>query len=95
MVDFEKLNILNEANLFYNLVNEAMLNIPFPEEINISKDELVGGVFNHFLGGKSGDDQINERLDKLAVRYEIWWDKYGKRITIELNSIQNQLISSL
>lgn len=95
IVDFEKLNISEEAVSVNNLVNNAIDNIPFPEEINVSKDELVGGAFKHFLGGKSGGEQIKERLEKLALRYETWWNEYGKQITNELNSLQNQLISSL
>jgi hypothetical protein len=91
--DAEKLGITGEANKLHGIVNEAIISLPFPEEMVVTNDELVGGMLNHFLGNRSGKDQVKERLSNLIKRYEEWGNKYWNRITSEINELQNNLIS--
>lgn len=95
MYDLEKLDLVNEGNNLKMKISEAISMIPFPEEMVISSDAVIGGVFDHFLGKKSGIDQVKERYTGLYKRYEDWWNHYGSHISKEIVIIQNTLISIL
>lgn len=93
--DAERLGMTGEADKLHSIVNEALMNLPFPEEIVVTNDELIGGVLSHLLGSKPGKDQIKERLSNLSKRYEEWGDKYWNRITLEINTFHTSLYSIL
>ena len=93
--DAEKLGVEEQSTCLTNVVLEAVRTIPFPEEVVVTKDDVVGGLLSHLTGARSAKDQVRERFQKLATRYDTWWRQHGVRISSALNELQGALITAI
>lgn len=93
--DAADIGALERYTALANAVLEAVDTVPFPAEALVSSGDLVGGALSHFLGGKSIDKQINQRVDSLSRRYDAWWQEYGPRISQSLLNLQMSLVAAI
>lgn len=93
--DAKKLGVQDQAALLTGVVLEAVQQIPFPEEALVTQDEVVSGLLSHLIGTRSANDQVRDRFQKLTVRYDSWWKRYGPRVSGALNEFQGALISAM
>jgi hypothetical protein len=93
--DAVRLGVAQQARGLVDSVVEAIRHLPFPEEVVVSTEDVVGGLFSHFAGGGSVENRIADRIDRLATRYEAWWNEYGTRISAALHSFQSALIPEI
>jgi len=93
--DAKKLGVQEQADNLTEVVLEAARDIPFPEEVVVTKGDVVGGLLSHLTGARSAEDQVQDRFEKLTTRYENWWICYGGRISAALNDFQGALIAAL
>ena len=61
----------------------------------MSTRDLVGGALGHFLGGRSIEKQVGERVDSLSRRYDDWWHEHGPRISQRLLDLQAALVGAM
>jgi hypothetical protein len=90
--DAERLGLKEEADHLTDMVLDAVREFPFPEEAVVSKSDLVGGLLSHLSGSRSAEEQVRDRFEKLAARYQDWWGIVGSRIAGALTKFQGALI---
>jgi hypothetical protein len=99
-----------ELNALHVATNEALIDLPFPEELSIGKGSStqravdVGiKAIGSFLGG--GDPvrhvqdevemEIRSRMAGLRRRYSEWWDKHAAPLQSTANRMQDRLFLAL
>jgi len=90
--------------------NEALLDLPFPEELSIagesSRQRAVDAGFQaitSFLGGGDPvrhvkdevETEIRSRMAGLRRRYSEWWDKHAAPLQGAANRMQDKLFTAL
>ena len=93
--DAADIGVTERYHALAKTVLEAADTVPFPEEAVVSKGDVVGSALSHFLGGKSFEEQIGERLNSLSRRYDVWWHEHGPRISHALLDLQSALVAAL
>lgn len=93
--DAKRLGVQEESAHLTSTVLEAIQQIPFPKEAVVSESDVVGGMFRHIVGKRSVGEQVTDRFEKLAERYDRWWDEYGARVSAALNNFQAALIAAM
>jgi hypothetical protein len=99
-----------ELNALWVITAEALLALPFPEELSIGRESSkhravdVGiQAIGSLLGG--GDPvrhvqdeveaEIRSRMTGLRRRYSEWWDKYAASLQSAANQMQDKLFLAL
>jgi hypothetical protein len=93
--DARKLGVQKQADRLTEAVLEGVRQIPFPEELVVTKSEVAGGLLGSLVGGRSAGEQVAERFRRLAKRYEQWWGTFGTRVSAALTEFQGALIDAM
>jgi hypothetical protein len=93
--DASRLNVGDKSARVADAVLLAVREIPFPEEVVVTDNDVVGGLLRHLTGTRSAGQQIGDRFEKLAKRLDEWWNRHGARISAALNDFQAALIEAM
>lgn len=93
--DARKLGVHGQSVKLTEVILESIRNLPFPEEANVTQDDVVGGILKHLTGSRTASDQVRDRFGTLIARYEAWWAKCGPRISGAINDFQAALFSAI
>jgi hypothetical protein len=108
--DARAVGVEEELRMLLGITNEALLNLPFPEELSIgreaSKERAVNvGIqaIDSVLGGGDPvrhvqdevETEIRNRMKGLRRRYVDWWDTYTGPLQSAANQMQDRLFTAL
>lgn len=104
--DALNVGVENELNELTKRTKEALLDLPFPEELDVSGEDWTGraidaglGALGDFLGGrdpirkinKSAENEFEARISGLKRRFSRWWDKHVEFVQPATTALQDAL----
>ena len=107
--DARLLNVCSEFRLLANATSEAVLELPYPHEVLVTKTDVQDGfvmlsekVLGAVLSGQSGFDaaksrtveEVETRINLLQRKYAEWWNKHSAEIQNRTNEMQDALMQA-
>ena len=65
MEDADKLGVIKQADSVVQTVAKAVESLPFPEEMIVTQDDMISGLFRILTEGGSAGEQVHDRFTKL------------------------------
>ena len=105
--DATKIGVNEELESLLTATNNALIDLPFPEELSLGKEEAKRKAMNIGLGAldaffQGGDPmrhvedattgEVGERLIGLSNRYSDWWGKHSPPLKEATSKMQDSLM---
>jgi len=108
--DVSAIGVHKEIEALRLATNDALLDLPFPDELSLGRDAAKQKVIDVGFGAldtllKGGDpirhvqrvteDEAGGRLVNLSNRYGEWWDRHSPRLQSATSRMQDALFSAM